>query len=111
MCKTIDGKNVSTLWERGMINEIIKYNANDCRITFWLWWHMLINLGLKVFYEGKYETEQLYFDLTPNVIEYLIGNNYKFHNIDLYTESFSPWYRKIRDGINKKYNYKIRTIS
>jgi len=41
--KTIEGKNISDMWNSGKEEEVIQYNKNDCVLTKNIWWHLVKN--------------------------------------------------------------------
>lgn len=48
--KTLDGKSIAQLWNRGKKGQakVIAYNENDCRLTYGIWFKLVTKKNIKV---------------------------------------------------------------
>lgn len=79
--KTLHGRQMPILWEKGKHQKVIKYNKNDCMLTRKLWWHMVKYQSIVVDYHSERHPVirsakgpwERVIDISPKELEILTG--------------------------------------
>ncbi len=81
--KTIQGKSISELWNKGERKKVIDYNENDCMLSKGLWWNLVNKRSIRI---GDGLDKSL--RITTRDISSLIGKKPMF-------TSFQVWQQRI----------------
>ena len=91
--KTLKGKDIPKLWREGKHKRVIKYNENDLKLTYNVWWILISKQSIRVKYYNKQSEfiSELLFKFSRKDLLYLVGKRPLFN--------YNTWKRKIEiDG-------------